>query len=95
MHSLEDYIGNLRDQGYEWAEEYHQQLVAEDALWDWLKANETLPNPYGLWVIDVRDGGVSPEYDAKLAAYSLKEQARAVYDGIMVVVDRFAAAQAA
>ena len=57
------------------------------------------PHPNGLWVMDIRDGGVSPEYDAKLAEYyraqDLKEQAINVYDDIMVVVNAAVAAQAA
>ena len=96
---FEDILRNLEDQGYYWAEVYRQEQVTEDGLWNWLRANGTLPHPDGLWVIDVRGGGLSPEYDAKMEAYdrtvARKEQARSVYDDIMVVVDAAAASQAA
>ncbi len=99
VHTLEEYIGNLRDQAGEWSETYHDLQVEGEALLEWLRANETVEHPNGLWVIDVRVGGISPEYDDKLDRYykteELKDQANNLYWELMTVVDRWTAADSA
>ena len=96
---LEDYVENLRLQADVYAERYHQLAAERDQLWQWMRANETLPHPNGLWVIDVRVGGVSPAYDDALDRYDAMEEEMAVsstvYWEMMVVVDTWAADQAA